>query len=186
MAFPNAELVDGEPAMRAARRIKTADEIAALRGALEVAEDGLAAAVAGLAPGTTEQALTGVMLEAMAAGGVSTLGHPGRRVDHAAGPSVAASAGATARVADGDLVAFAAGALADGYVGEVGRTWPVGDVDGCRCAVPALESTCGTGSLPPAGPGRRPAICSPPTRRPASRCRRCRWRTASGSGSTRR
>ena len=36
------------------------------------------------------------------------------------------------RVADGDLVAFAAGALADGYVGEVGRTWPVGDVDGCR------------------------------------------------------
>ncbi len=32
MAFPNAELVDGELAMRAARRIKTADEIAALRG----------------------------------------------------------------------------------------------------------------------------------------------------------
>ena len=29
-----------------------------------------------------------------------------------------------------DLVAFAAGALADGYVGEVGRTWPVGEVDG--------------------------------------------------------
>ncbi len=27
----------------------------------------------------------------------------------------------------GDLVAFAAGALADGYVAEVGRTWPVGD-----------------------------------------------------------
>ena len=27
----------------------------------------------------------------------------------------------------GDLVVFAAGALADGYVGEVGRTWPVGD-----------------------------------------------------------
>lgn len=29
----------------------------------------------------------------------------------------------------GDLVARAAGALADGYVGEVGRTWPLGDVD---------------------------------------------------------
>ena len=27
-------------------------------------------------------------------------------------------------------MAFAAGALADGYVGEVGRTWPVGDVNG--------------------------------------------------------
>ena len=72
MAFPDADLVDGEAAMRAARRIKTAEEIRVLRGALNVAEHGLAAAVAGLAPGTTEQALTGVMLEAMAAGGVST------------------------------------------------------------------------------------------------------------------
>ncbi len=129
MAFPNAELVDGELAMRAARRIKTADEIRALRGALKVAGYGLAAAVAELSPGTTEQALTGVMLEAMAAGGVSTsatqdgawitprdnMWRVGRR-DHA--------------VADGDLVAFAGGALANGYVGEVGRTWPVGDVKG--------------------------------------------------------
>ncbi len=49
MAFPNAELVDGEPAMQAARRIKTADEIRALRGALAVAEHGLAAAVSELA-----------------------------------------------------------------------------------------------------------------------------------------
>ena len=41
MAFPNAELVDGEAAMRAARRIKTSDEVAVLRGALRVAEDSL-------------------------------------------------------------------------------------------------------------------------------------------------
>lgn len=32
-----------------------------------------------------------------------------------------------AQARPGDLVAFAAGALADGYVAEVGRTWPVGD-----------------------------------------------------------
>ena len=36
------------------------------------------------------------------------------------------------RIADGQLVAFAAGALADGYVGEVGRTWPVGEVNGAE------------------------------------------------------
>jgi Xaa-Pro dipeptidase len=64
----------------------------------------------------------------MAAGGVSTPAtqdaawvtsreHPWRR---AAGDG---------RVGPGDLVVFAAGALADGYVGEVGRTWPVGDAD---------------------------------------------------------
>ena len=129
MAFPNAELVDAEPALRAARRIKTTDEVAVLRGALGVAEHALEAARAELAPGISELSLTGAMMEAMAAGGVTTPAtqdgawitpkdHSWRR-DSSEG-----------RVADGDLVALSAGALADGYVGEVGRTWPVGDVPG--------------------------------------------------------
>ncbi len=129
MAFPSAELVDGEIAMRAARRIKTPDEVTAIRSALGVAEDGLAAAVAELRPGISEQLLTGALLEAMAAGGVST-------------PATQDGAWVTSRehlwrratgdgrVAAGDLVAFAAGALSNGYVGEVGRTWPVGETDG--------------------------------------------------------
>lgn len=129
MAFPNAELVDAEPALRAARRIKTPDEIAVLRGALGVAEHALEAARAELAPGVTEQSLTGAMLEAMAAGGVTTPAtqdgawitpkdHSWRR------------GSSDGRVRKGDLVALSAGALADGYVGEVGRTWPVGEVRG--------------------------------------------------------
>jgi Xaa-Pro aminopeptidase len=127
LAFPNADLVDGEEAMKAARRVKTADEIRVLRGALAVAERGLAAAVSELAAGITEQALNGALMEAMAAGGFSTSAtqdgawitsrehswRVGRR---------------DGRIAEGDLVALAAGALADGYVGEVGRTWPVGEV----------------------------------------------------------
>ncbi|GLP74428.1 peptidase M24 [Mycobacterium antarcticum] len=129
MAFPHAELVDGEVAMKVARRIKTADEIRVLRGALAVAERGLAAAVSELAVGASEQALNGVLMEAMTAGGFSTSAtqdgawitsrehswRVGRR---------------DRRIVEGDLVAFAAGALADGYVGEVGRTWPVGEVSG--------------------------------------------------------
>ncbi|ASW89109.1 M24 family metallopeptidase [Mycobacterium marseillense] len=122
-AFPNAQLVDGELAMRAARRVKTAEEIAAVRESVAVAESALAAAVAELRPGVSEQALTGVVLEASAAGGVSTPSnqdvawatsrtHPWRRAD------------GDGRVQDGDLVAFATGVLAGGYVGEVGRTWP--------------------------------------------------------------
>ena len=129
MAFPSAELVDAEPALRAARRIKTADEVAVLRGTLHVAEHALEAARAELVPGVTELSLTGAMMEAMAAGGVTTPAtqdaawitpkdHSWRR-DSADG-----------RIAEGDLVALSAGALADGYVGEVGRTWPVGDVPG--------------------------------------------------------
>jgi Xaa-Pro dipeptidase len=128
MAFPNAELVDAEPAMRAARRVKTPEEVATMRGALRVAEEALAAAVTELRPGVSEKTLAGVLLEAEAAGGVSTPAtqdaawvtsreHPWRR------------ARSDGRVEDGDLVAFAAGVLADGYVGEVGRTWPVGDVE---------------------------------------------------------
>ena len=135
MAFPNAELVDGELAMRAARRIKTPDEVAALRGALRVAEESLATAVGELRVGITEQALTGVLLETEAAGGVSTPAtqdgawvtsreHPWRR-----GRS-------DGRIDQDDLVAFSAGVLADGYVGEVGRTWPVDDVKGAE--IPAL------------------------------------------------
>ncbi|MDM3973951.1 M24 family metallopeptidase [Mycobacterium marseillense] len=122
-AFPNAQLVDGELAMRAARRVKTAEEIAAVRESVAVAESALAAAVAELRPGVGEQALAGVVLEASAAGGVSTPSnqdvawatsrtHPWRRAD------------GDGRIQDGDLVAISAGVLAGGYVGEVGRTWP--------------------------------------------------------------
>lgn len=128
MAFPNADVVDGELAMRAARRIKTPDEVTAIRSALRVAENSLAAAVAELRPGITEQSMAGVLLEAEAAGGVCTPAtqdaawvtsreHPWRRVS------------GDGSVRAGDLVAFAAGVLADGYLGEVGRTWPAGDTD---------------------------------------------------------
>jgi Xaa-Pro dipeptidase len=129
MAFPNAELVDGELAMRAARRIKTPEEITALREAIRVAEVGLAAAVAQLRPGVSEKTLAGVLLEAMAAGGVSTPStqdaawvtspeHPWRRASE------------DGLVQPGDMVAFSAGVLDRGYTGEVGRTWPVGEPDG--------------------------------------------------------
>jgi len=129
MAFPNAELVDGELAMRGARRIKTTEEVAALREAIRVAEVGLAAAVAELRPGITEKTLAGVLLEAMAAGGVSTPAtqdaawvtsrdHPWRRASE------------DGLVQAGDLVAFSSGVLDGGYAGEVGRTWPVGELSG--------------------------------------------------------
>ncbi len=127
MAFPNAELVDGEAAIGAARRIKTAEEIDALRESIRVAEVGLAAAVDRLRSGAALSDLTAVLLEAMTAGGVSTPAHqdavwvtakdhPWRRVR------------GDERVHDGDLVAFSSGVLDRGYIGEVGRTLPVGDV----------------------------------------------------------
>ena len=140
-----------------------------LRGALGVAEQALEAARAELAPGISEQSLTGAMMEAMAAGGVTTPAtqdgawitpkdHSWRR-DSSRG-----------RVADGDLVAFAAGALADGYVGEVGRTWPVGDVPGADALFRrSNELWAAAHCRVPAGRPRQPT-CWRRTRRPASRC----------------
>jgi Xaa-Pro dipeptidase len=129
MAFPAAELIDGELAMREARRTKTAEELDAIRESVAVAENSLAKSVAELRPGVTEKELDGVLLEAAAAGGVTTPAvqdavwitnreHQWRRVD------------SDRAVAAGDLVAFTAGVVAHGYIGEVGRTHPVGgDID---------------------------------------------------------
>jgi Xaa-Pro aminopeptidase len=125
MAFPAAELVDGEPAMRTARRIKTPAELAAIRESVGVAETSLAKTIGELRPGVTEKDLSGVLLEAAAAGGVTTPAvqdaawitnpeHRWRRVSERRG------------VASGELVAFAAGVVARGYIGEVGRTYPAG------------------------------------------------------------
>lgn len=128
MACPQADLVDGEPAMRAARRVKTPEEVTALRASLAVAEASLAEAVAEVRPGVTERHLAGVLLEAAAAGGVSTPAtqevawvtsreHPWRKVER------------DGLVGPGDLVALTSGVVAGGYIGEVARTWPadVGD-----------------------------------------------------------
>ncbi len=91
MAFPNAELVDGELAMRAARRIKTADEVArAARAPCAVAEDGLAAAVAELRAGSHR---TGADRRAARGDGGrwgQHVGHPGRRMGDVARTPVAA------------------------------------------------------------------------------------------------
>jgi Xaa-Pro aminopeptidase len=140
-AFPAAELVDGELAMRAARRIKTAEELAVLRQAVTVAETSLARAIAELRPGVTDKELTGVLLEAAAAGGVTTPAdqdaavitsreHPWRR------------AGGDGRAAAGDLVAFTAGVVAHGYIAEVGRTYAVASADGVGAVPHGLAARC--------------------------------------------
>ncbi len=123
-AFPSAELIDGEPLLRRARRVKTPEEVGAIRASLGVAERSLGAAEAALSPGVTERQLTGVFMEAMASAGVTT-------------PATQDVAWITSRtqpwhrasrdtpVQPGDLVAFDAGVILNGYVGELGRTHSV-------------------------------------------------------------
>lgn len=123
MAFAGAAIVDAGPALRDAKRIKTNEEVDAIRAALAVAEAGLAAAVAELRPGVSERELTGVFMDAMATRGVTT---PATQdVVRITTARAARGAGGDGRVQAGDLVAFDAGVVADGYAGEAGRTWPV-------------------------------------------------------------
>jgi Xaa-Pro aminopeptidase len=134
MAFPDAEIVDGGPALRDARRVKTAEEVEAIRAALGVTEEAMAAAVAELRPGVSERELTGVFMDAMASRGVTT---PATQDVVRITSGGRARSGGDGRVQAGDLVAFDAGVVADGYVGEVGRTWPVG-LNGGAAEVTAL------------------------------------------------
>lgn len=124
-AFPNAELVDGEQLMSRVRRIKLPEEINAIRTSVRIAEHALAAAESAFTVGITERQLTARFMEAMAAAGVTT-------------PTSQDVAWITSReqpwgrsnrdnpVAAGDLVAFDAGLICDGYYGELGRTMSLG------------------------------------------------------------
>src|SRR4051812_28584900 len=128
-AFPAAELVDGEELMRRARRIKTPDEVEAIRASVRLAEDSLAAATAAFAAGVTERQLTAVFMQAMAAAGVTT--PTTQDVAWVTSPKDPwARSTRDAAVAPGDLVAFDAGVIRNGYVGEVGRTVAVGGIEG--------------------------------------------------------
>lgn len=174
LAFPGAELVDGEPALRAARRTKTPEEIAAIRGAIAIAETALATAIAELRPGISERELTGVFMDAMASQGVTT-----PATQDIARITSRSRSGRDERVRTGDLVAFDAGVVAGGYTGEVGRTWVVGTrghgagardlfrrchalsarlVDACRVEASAdalLAAYAAVGEAVPAGPVAR-------------------------------
>lgn len=119
--FPSAELVDAEPALEAARRVKTAAEIDAIRRSISVAEAAVAAAVSELRPGVTERHLTASFMDAMARQGVTTPAT--QRVARVASP-LAVGRSRSRQVGAEDLVVFDAGVVADGYIGEVGRTWP--------------------------------------------------------------
>ena len=124
-AFPEAEIVDGTQLLDRARRVKTPDEVEAIRASVAVVERALATTEAALAVGVTERQLTGVFMEAMAADGVTTPAAQDvawrtspDRPWHRAGRDLAVEAG--------DLVAFEGGVVRGGYTGERGRTLVVG------------------------------------------------------------
>jgi Xaa-Pro dipeptidase len=103
-AMPDAELVDGEALLRSVRRVKTADDVAAIGAAVGVAAAALDAALAGGPSDAVELAAT--FLARMAELGVTTPAFP-PRFDVGA-----------------DRVSARVGVLADGWEGVLARTRP--------------------------------------------------------------
>jgi Xaa-Pro aminopeptidase len=134
--LPNAELVDGESLMRDVRRVKSLDDIDAIRGAVAVLGDALGAATAALVPGVREAELKGIFEDQMAEHGdrspafeasfcVATKGQPPRAFV------------SDRVVATGDVVHIRAGVLHDGWEGAVARTHACGAE---RPAAPAAHT----------------------------------------------
>lgn len=125
MAFPAATVVDGEAAMRRARRIKTPAEVAEIRASVALAERCLHAAEGELAPGVTERRLTGAFMEEMALAGVTT--PSSQDVAWITSPDQPWRRGhRDTPVARGDLVVLAGGVVRGGYTGELARTHAIG------------------------------------------------------------
>ncbi len=121
--FPDAEFMDAEPLLEAARRIKTPEEIDALRVAASVTQTSLAAAIDALRPGVTTRHLTAVFMETMSANGVTTPAT--QRVAWVSrGPLPSCPTWVEEEVGPDDLVTFDGGVVAGGYMAEIGRTWP--------------------------------------------------------------
>jgi Xaa-Pro dipeptidase len=131
-AFPDAVFTDGEALLRMVRRVKSADDLAGIRGAVDVAEDAYAAVVEAATPGRSAVSLQGIFEERMAQLGVTT---------PAFEPVVERR---------GDDWSIRAGVIRGGWEASLARTWPGGDevrgvaagaVDACRpgVAVEAVE-----------------------------------------------
>ncbi len=124
-AFPDAELADGEAFLRDVRRVKTAEDVEAIRAAIAVAEGALAAVVATGVAGPS--ALAGVFEERMAQLGSTTPAFP---------PVIDVV---------GDRVAARVGVISNGWEGVLARTWP--SDNGARAAAAAGVTACRPGML---------------------------------------
>jgi Xaa-Pro aminopeptidase len=128
-SLPDATLVDGEAVMRAARRIKTPEEVDLIRAAAAVAAAMMAAALDAVDAGEPDNVVEAVAMETMAAHGVTTAAFE---------PLVER---------DDDRVTVAVGVLRHGWEADLSRTVPgparpealTTAIDKCRAGAMAAD-----------------------------------------------
>lgn len=127
---PDIRWVDGDAAMQAARRIKTAEEMAVIEEATAIAEAVTATATDAVRAGVRECEVVGEALR--------TLHRLGGEYPHVTTPFVASGERMSppTRIAtdklirEGDLVFIDIGAMWNGYFGDIGRTVMCGEPSG--------------------------------------------------------
>jgi len=164
-AAPRAEVVDGGPALWAARGPKSGAEVERIVAACRLAAAGRDAMVAALRPGASERDLVAAHLAAIAERGAPA---PPTEAVASASPAGPRRRPSAEPIAAGRLVALDPGAFFRGYEGGFGRTVVAGGgpVAGADAAVGAVVAACRAGATgadllaawaasgepPPAGP----------------------------------
>jgi Xaa-Pro dipeptidase len=150
-------VVDGRAAIWEARAVKSADEIACIVRATEIAKAGLTSLVEALAAGVTERELGGVFAECVADLGVPILASDSVACATEQEGAVRLRHLATDRqIHRGQLVVLTPGVLFAGYEGGVGRTWAAGRPneqsaehrqlgERCRAGLEAVTASCRAG-----------------------------------------
>lgn len=130
-AVPGADVVDASPWALEVRSRKLPAEIARLREAARLAENGIDAALAAAAPGMTERQLAAIVSTTMVQGGAT----PRFVVVTAGDRSALADAHPTDRPwQPGELLRFDVGCTVDGYWSDMARTAVLGEPDALQAS----------------------------------------------------
>jgi len=125
-AMPGLTILDGEKAISGLRAIKTGDEVAAMRAAIEISERALEQVLARVKIGQTEAEIEAMLIQAMFAEGADDLAFTPivAAGDNSARPH--AHARADYQVQAGDALLFDFGAKKHGFCADITRTVFVG------------------------------------------------------------
>ncbi len=124
---PRMQLIDAGEALATLRIRKDAAEVAALRRAVAVAQDGLLDLLPGIRVGMTERQIAGELMIAMLKRGSSEMPFSAAVLS---GPNSALPHGVPGDRAlqEGDLLLFDYGAQIDGYASDITRTFAIGEL----------------------------------------------------------
>ncbi len=121
-AQPDLRIIDGERAISGLRMIKTADDIAAMRSAIEISERALARTLDSVRIGQSETDIEQVLIQSLFAEGAEDMafGPIVAAGDNSARPHAHARAGYAVRPGDALLIDF--GARKHGFAADITRT----------------------------------------------------------------